>query len=165
MDQKSSEALTFYNRKQDFLEVRLDAEKFPRLQDIADTEALPQIRAMIVGASILRNRPLSDTAIDLMAGAFLQEVRQDFPGLTLPEIGKAIRNGCFEKYGEVYGLSAVAFYKMVVGYTQSEEADEIRRKEVAARTRQREKQEAWNRSHPDYFLGNMVDNFAKEHQI
>lgn len=150
----NSEDLAFYDRTQDFLKVRLDEQRFPRLASIPQEAAFPQIRSMVVGAAILRNSPMDDNALDLTATAFLQEVRLDFPTLTLPEIGKAIRNGCFEKYGKVYGISAVSLYKMVTGYLESEEADEIRRKERAIKTNQQEKLEEWKRSHPDYFLNN-----------
>ena len=164
MDQTNSKALAFYNRSQDFVEVRTNEQQFPRLRNIAPEAAFPQVKAMVVGAAILRGAVMADSVIDLTAEAFLQEVRQDFPNLTLPELGKAIRNGCFEKYGQVYGLNAVSLYKMVQGYIESAEAEEVYRKAEETQKRNREKTQEFIQQHPDYFMA-QAEDFVKEHQV
>ena len=164
MNETNSKALAFYNRSQDFVEVRTNEQQYPRLRNIAPEAAFPQVKAMVVGAAILRGAVMADSVIDLTAEAFLQEVRQDFPNLTLPELGKAIRNGCFEKYGQVYGLNAVSLYKMVQGYIESAEAEEVYHKAEEAQKRNREKTQEFIRQHPDYFMAQAQD-FAKEHQV
>lgn len=147
----NNEAIMLYNRSLDFVEVRADAERFPRLADIPELEAYNQVKGMVVGAAILRNAPMTDENVELTAGAFLQEVRQDFPGITLQEIGLAIRNGCFEKYGQVYGLSAVALYKMVQGYTESSQAEEYRKAAIARKNGQMERVKKWVEEHPGLY--------------
>ena len=164
MDQTNSKALAFYNRSQDFVEVRTNEQQFPRLRNIAPEAAFPQVKAMVVGAAILRGAVMADSVIDLTAEAFLQEVRQDFPNLTLPELGKAIRNGCFEKSGQVYGLNAVSLYKMVQGYIESAEAEEVYRKAEETQKQNRKKTQEFIRQHPDYFMA-QAEDFVKEHQV
>lgn len=163
MDQKNNEALTFYNRSQDFIEVRMDEARFPRLRDIDTRAAFPQVKAMVVGAAILRGTAMTDAVIDMTAEAFLQEVWQDFPGLTIPEIGKAVRDGCFEKYGQVYGINAVSLYKMVQGYSQSEEAERLQRRAEERKKMTREKTRQWIREHPDAVLGKFAEDFTNTH--
>lgn len=149
--------VTLYDSTLNFVDVLCDQKRFPRLREMGEA-AYPQVRAMIVGAAILRNAPMTEERIDITAGAFLAEVAQDYPTLTLPEIGYAIREGCFEKYGEVYGISPASLYKMVAAYVASEEANETRRQAAARRDNDNEKTRKWLEDHPFYKTPKYADS-------
>lgn len=109
---------------------------------------------MIYAAGTIRGTAIAPETQNAMAGVLAEQLRADFPTLTLPEIGTAIREGCFGKYGEVYGVNPASIYKMVQGYCESEAKMELTRKVREAREQKKqrdaEKMEQWLASHPGY---------------
>ena len=107
------------------MEARRDAAS--QLQAIPEGDAISKVFEYAYGACILRGVRVDDEGLYMTAAALLAELKQDFPTLTIQELGYAIKNGCFEKYGEVYGINAVSLYKMVQGYlTERRVQDEER---------------------------------------
>lgn len=144
MQKNNSNDLTLYQRGTDWVQVRLNPDQFPRLKNITTDYGTDRIRQMAYAACVLRGVKAEEVQLDLTAAALWDEIRADFPELTMDEVGLAIKNGTYEKYGDVYGINAVSLYKMVAAYVGSEERKELNRRVREAKERKTETQAALN---------------------
>lgn len=134
--------------------VRMDEATHPRISTLAPAVLSERLHDMVIAAAMLRGQSLGDDQIAAISGFLADEIRAEFPQLTLAEIGKAIKDGIFEKYGEVYGINAVSLFRMVRGYVESEErqqlykkVDDMKNQRVAS---QQQKNAEFLAAHPEY---------------
>lgn len=130
--------------------VALHADRTTWVQNINTPAGIDAMLNFAQGACILRGEKKDDAGLRLTSSALWEEIRADFPTLSIAEIGYAIKAGCFEKYGSVYGVNAVSLYKMVRGYVASEEAQDIRRKAQERANSGLAKTREWLAQHPEY---------------
>lgn len=147
-DYNNNAALTLCPDGTDIVAAHLD--KRSHLKNIAEPEGVETCYRFAQGACILRGIRVDTDGLKLTAAALFAELRRDFPHISITEIGHAIKEGCFEKYGEVYGINAVSLYKMVEGFVRSMEFEDICRKAVQHSAEQAMKNAQWLLQHPDY---------------
>lgn len=149
----NSNNIALYQRGTDFLALRLDPNT-PRIKAIAPNNGIVRLQQMVLAACTLRGQKTDKEIIEGTAAALWEEITADFPLLTMEEVGYAIKQGTYEKYGEVYGINAVSLYKMVASYTESSEqqalAERVRMAKEQKMQTQAAKNAEWLAQHPEY---------------
>lgn len=128
----------------------------PRIGQTPEPEAIARFGKMIQAVGMILDREVEDDKA-LMMTAFVYNQAKDeklVADLTWEEAGKAMQDGAFGKYGEVFKVSPKAVYNFLVEFALSEEKEEINRKVVALRTDQERKRQekvaAFLEAHPAY---------------
>jgi len=147
-----NEALTLCTPSTDFVRLRLDVGNF--IKALPFEQTVRAMKSMISGACIIRGATLSEEATLLTAQALADILTEEYPTLTIAEIGKAIKRGSYGAYGEVYGVNAASLFGMVRGYIESEEKAALTKRVIEARI-ENERQNArdteeFMRQHPGY---------------
>lgn len=145
----NNKALTLCPRGTDLVAARENERNF--LKAIPEEAGVGKLMDFVVGACILRGTEQQEVGMALTASALWDQLRKDYPNLTIQEVGHAIKNGCYEKYGDVYGINAVSLYKMVEGYVHSEEAERIIRRKEEQKRIDREKVRQFVAEHPGLY--------------
>lgn len=148
-----SNKLAVYDAHTDLVMARMRSLK---VKDTDEPVAIDHIVDLIDVACMAKGTQLDNRAMQLTAAMFLRQLREDkiTADLTWEEVSKAIQDGVFGKYGQVFVISAVSLNEMVWGYIESEERAALIRKERELRygeeQKQRQKIEAFLQAHPAY---------------
>ena len=149
----SNNKLATYDAHTDLVMARL---RSPKVKDTDEPVAEKHLVTLIDAACMAKGVNMQKEAMDLTAAMLLRQMREDriTADLTWEEVSKAIQEGTFGKYGEVYGINAVSLYDMVWGYVESQERAALIQKERDLRygedRKRQEKLEAFLTSHPAY---------------
>lgn len=139
----------------------------PKIGQTPEPEATARFSKMIQAVGLIMDREIEPTRADMMASFVAAQARGEklVADLTWEEAGKAMQDGAFGKYGEVYKVTPQAVYNFLVEYAVSEEKEELNRKVVALRTdAERKRQERvaqFLADHSDYarvILRNAAEN-------
>lgn len=148
-----SNKLAKYDAHTDLVMARL---RSPKVATTDEPVALEHLVDLIDAACMAKGTKLDDRAMQLTAVMFLRQMREDkiVADLTWEEVGKAIQEGTFGKFGEVYGINAVSLYDMLWGYIESQERAELIRQERELRYGEEKKRQArldaFLEAHPAY---------------
>ena len=141
-------ALTLCPVGTDLQAARQDSSQW--LQAVTEQQGIGRLYEYAMGACILRGVRAEEEGLVMTAAALFAELRQDFPRLSLAEVGYAIKRGCFEKYGDVYGINAVSLYKMVQGYLAERRLADEERMQALRQREFNEKARQWLANRPSY---------------
>ena len=142
----------------------------PRIGQTQEPEAVARLSSMIQAVGMILDREVEASRADMMAAFVYAQARDEklVRDLTWEEAGKALQDGAFGKYGEVYKVSASAVFNFLLEFALSDEKAEINRKVVALRTdEERKRQERvikFLETHSDYakiVLKNYTDTQKK----
>lgn len=139
----------------------------PRIGQTQEPEAIARLTKMIQAVGMILDREVEESRAAMMASFVYNQAKEEriVRDLTWEEAGKAMQDGAFGKYGEVYKVSASAVFNFLVEFAVSDEKAEINRKVVALRTdeekKRRESVERFLEAHPAYaeiVLKNHIEN-------
>ena len=124
----SNNKLATYDAHTDLVMARL---RSPKVIATEEPVAQKHLVTLIDAACMAKGVNMQKEAMDLTAAMLLRQLREDriTADLTWEEVSKAIQEGTFGKYGEVYGINAVSLYDMVWGYIESQERAQLIKKE------------------------------------
>lgn len=110
-------------RSASLLEVRSDAEKYPRLNRYTRDEAVALMSRIVAQAYLYRGQEAEANNIRFIAGALVDELLadQDNVGtkfITFTEIQHVVKQAVLK--GELYGISVASLYKAVYDYAKGE---------------------------------------------
>lgn len=108
----------------------------PRIGLTPEPEAAARLSTMIQAVGMILDREVEPARADMMASFVAAQARGEklVADLTWEEAGKALQDGAFGKYGEVYKVTPSAVYRFLVEYALGEEKEELSRKVLALRT-------------------------------
>lgn len=154
MNNKENEQVVLYAPHTDLV---MAVMRSPKLGQTPEPEALTRFARMIDAVALIMDaKRLGAGDADMIAALVVAQVRQEplVANLTWEEAGKALQDGAFGKYGEVYKLSAATIFGFLTAYALSDEKTDINRKVVALRTdeerRRQEKVAEFLKAHPAY---------------
>ena len=142
-----------YTAHTDLVMARL---RSPKVKDTDEPRAQELLAKCIEGVCVIRGAQVDKAGIGLMAALLAGQMRQDAPvaDMTWEEVAKALQDGAFGKYGEVYGINAASLYDMLWGYLQGEERAELNRKVrellTGAERKRQEQVQRFLEEHPAY---------------
>lgn len=159
-----SNKLEIYNAHTDLVMARL---RSPKVKDTEEPLAQAHVAQLIEAACTAKGVTMEKKGREVTAAILVAQLRQDkiTADLTWEEVSKAIQEGTFGKYGEVYGINAVSLYDMVWGYIESQERAALIQKERDLRYGEEAKRQArldaFLTAHPAYaeiVLKNHIEN-------
>ena len=134
----NTKLLTLYTPTTDLVMARL---RSPKVKDSTEPEAQAQLAGLIEGACLIRGQKEDERTIGVMAALVAAQMRKDAQAadLTWEEVAKALQDGAFGQYGQVFGINAASIYAMVQGYMDSGYKLELAQKVRALREGQQRK--------------------------
>lgn len=134
----NTKLLTLYTPTTDLVMARL---RSPKVKDCTEPEAQAQLAGLIEGACLIRGQKEDERTIGVMAALVAAQMRKDAlaEDLTWEEVAKALQDGAFGRYGQVFGINAASIYAMVQGYLDSGYKLELAQKVRALREGQQRK--------------------------
>lgn len=108
------------------VDIRMDAQRFPRLRNIPVTQAVAQLCQIVAMAYTYTGRPVDDTRLGVVASALHAELMQDSRGIgtdniTVEEIGHAVRTAVLTA-GDMY-ISIATLFNAICTYCTGEGHD------------------------------------------
>ena len=104
------------------LEMRMDAQRFPRLATISREDAITQMIDVVRAAAIYRNAKMDAQEIAVTAAALVDELNADtrlgLKFISFAEIRRAVRTAVLET--EMYGVNVASLYRAIVAYAKGE---------------------------------------------
>ena len=104
------------------LEMRKDAERFPRLHTIPRDTAAAMMEEIVLSAAIYRGQHPSPEDVRFMAGALVDELMEEtrfgLKYISFAEIRRAVRTAVLET--EMYGVNVASLYRAIVAYARGE---------------------------------------------
>jgi hypothetical protein len=110
----------------DFVAIRADRKRYPRLYQIPRPVAVAQLTPLIIQAFMDRGQKADTDAVKYTACRLYDEIiadrsRRFLRQITIPEIGYAVRRAVFGQSGhEFYGINAASLFQAVCDYTATE---------------------------------------------
>lgn len=159
--------LATYNAHTDLVMARL---RSPKVKETDEPVGQAHLVQLINAACMARGVAMDKNGREVTAALLLAQMRQDkiTADLTWEEVGKAIQEGSFGKYGEVYGINAASLYEMLWGYIESQERAALIEKErelrYGADKAKDAKINAFLEAHPEY-ARKVINNYIENHQI
>lgn len=159
-----SKELALYDAHTDLVMARMRSLK---VKDTDEPVAQQHIAKLIQAACTAKGVTMEPEGREITAALLVNQMRRDkiVADMTWEEVSKAIQDGVFGTYGQVYGINAASLWDMLWGYIESEERAELIRKERELRygveQKQRQKIEAFLEAHPAYaeiIRKNHIDN-------
>lgn len=159
-----SKELALYTAHTDLVMARL---RSPKVKDTDEPVAQQHVSKLIQAACTAKGVTMEPQGREVTAALLVAQMRGDkiVADLTWEEVAKAIQEGTFGKYGEVYGINAVSLYDMLWGYIESQERAELIGKERELRSGEERKRQArldaFLEAHPAYaeiVLKNHIEN-------
>lgn len=115
------------------LEMRLDANRFPRLRRYSREEAIFQMSKIVSQAFLYKGQMADDNNIQYISAALVDELREDdahgAQNICFAEISKVVKRAVLAE--ELFGISVASLYKVIMDYVKGEgtrlqnEANEI----------------------------------------
>ena len=162
-----SKELATYNAYTDLVMARL---RSPKVKDTPEPEAQAHVGKLIQAACMARGTSMDKQGRDVTAALLVAQMRQEklLADLTWEEVDKAIQEGTFGKYGEVYGINAVSLCDMLWGYIESQERATLIKTERELKYGVSEANAAKTNSfldaHPEY-AKIVLNNYIEQHLI
>lgn len=102
------------------VDIRLNAQQYPRLKNIPQPQALSSIMSIIAMAFNYTGRGYDEDAITALASALYAELMADDFGvgtanISIEEIGRAVRRAVLGET-EMYGINVSSLYKVICDY-------------------------------------------------
>lgn len=148
-----SKELALYTAHTDLVMARLRSLK---VKDTEEPLAQQHICKLIQVACTAKGVTMEPQGRDVTAALLVAQMRGDkiVADMTWEEVGKAIQDGTFGRYGEVYGINAASLFDMLWGYIESEERAELIRQERELRygeeRKRQQKVQDFLAAHPAY---------------
>lgn len=158
--------LQLYTPTTDMVMARL---RSPKVKDTPEPAAQEMLTNMIEGVCLIRGVKAQEVGVTLMAALLSGQMRTDpqVGDLTWEEVAKALQEGSFGRYGEVYGVNAASIYAMLNGYLQSGDKVELSLKVRSLHMEQQRKdQERISQFLADHsgYAKIIIDNFKEQQQ-
>ena len=127
------------------VDIRMDAERFPRLKSMTAQSATARLQQVVAMAYAYTGRPAEERRLEMVATALYGEILEDKKGLglaniTIEEIAHAVKDAILSADGDVY-INISFLYRAICNYAEGEghEAQESAyRRKVALRQKQLE---------------------------
>ena len=150
------------------VDIRMDADRFPRLKNISAPSAKARIQQVVAMAYAYTGRPAEETRIQMVSAALYSELMEDkkhlgTDNITVEEVGHAVKSAILEADGDVY-INIAFLYKAVCAYALGEghEAQQTAyKRKVAARQKQLEASAAG--AMLTTYAGRMINNNPLTH--
>lgn len=148
-----SKELALYEAHTDLVMARL---RSPKVKDTDEPVAQQHVAKLIQAACTAKGATMEKEGRDITAALLVNQMRRDkiVADMTWEEVGKAIQDGVFGAYGEVYGINAASLWDMIWGYIESEDRADLIRQERELRygeeRKRRQRIEDFLEAHPAY---------------
>jgi len=104
------------------IEMRGNAERFPRLHTIPRDTSVAMMEEIVLSAAIYRGQHPNPEDVRFMAGALVDELLADtrlgLKYISFAEIRRAVRAAVLET--EMYGVNVASLYRAIVAYAKGE---------------------------------------------
>ena len=121
---ENAPTLAQYNPRVDLLEVRRNAQQYPRIGATDFEKAVITIRPMVYAAFLYRGQEVTKDTLGFISVALVQEIMNDttygLKQLSWLEVGMIIRRAVLGGGKELYGVSVASLYSALVDYAKNE---------------------------------------------
>lgn len=116
----SSNIVPFQPSAVSLVDIRLDAQKFPRIKNLPQTTAIHNLGAVVAMAFNYTGREYTSESVGMVASALYAELMADDFGvgtanITIEEVGRAVRRAVLGET-EMYGINVSSLYKVICDY-------------------------------------------------
>lgn len=116
--------LSVYNARVDLVEVRRDAQKYPRIEATEINEAREKMYSLVFAAYLYRGQEATPSTMRFVSNSLVAEILADktfgLKKLSWLEIGMTIRSAVLNAGKEFYGVSVATLYGALVDYAKNE---------------------------------------------
>lgn len=124
-------ALVNYNPgRASLLEMRADAERFPRLKTFTREQAVFEMSKIVSQAFLYRGQAADPTNIKFISAALVNELMDDrqygLSSLSLAEIQVVVKRAVLGG-SEMFGISVASLYKVILDFAKGEGHDNARK--------------------------------------
>ena len=138
----SSNIAPFVPTAASLVDIRLDAQNYPRIKNIPQPTAISRLGAVVAMAFNYTGREYTPDSVAMVASALYAELMADDLGVgtanvTIEEVGRAVRRAVLGEV-EMYGINVSSLYKVVCNYATGEGHDA----QIAANNRHKREREA-----------------------
>lgn len=105
------------------MEIRLHPERYPRLKDIPEEQAVTALKQIVVTATMYRGQEIDESKADFTARTLrtelMEETQYGAQFVTLEEIRRAVKKAVLED-ADLYGINVASLYKVILNYVKGE---------------------------------------------